>query len=99
MAKQIARPHSLGSCGQEVYSVKMVYHRGSPMRQRQISELNSTEANPVIFMHMKIDIFIGHAILFKHVVNLFLNEKSLRIERVDLQLASVIYVIFVFKRS
>ena len=67
------------------------------MLQRQISELNSTEANPVIFMHMKI--FIGHAILFKHVVNLFLNEKSLRIERMDLQLVSVIYVIFVFKRS
>ena len=97
MAKQIAKPHSLGSCGQEVYSVKMVYHRGIPLRQRQISELNSTEANPVIFMHLKI--FTGHAILFKHVVNLFLNEKSLRIERMDLQLASVIYVIFVFKRS
>ena len=69
------------------------------MLQRQISELNSTEANLVIFMHMKIDIFIGHAILFKHVVNLFLNEKSLRIQRMGLQLASVIYVIIVFKRS
>ena len=46
-------------------------------------------------MHMKIDIFIGHAVLFKHVVNLFFNEKSLRIVRVDLQLASMIYVIIV----
>ena len=50
-------------------------------------------------MHMKIDIFIGQAVLFKHVVNLFLNEKSLRIVRVDLQLASVIYIIIVFKDS
>ena len=50
-------------------------------------------------MHMKTDIFIGHAILIKHVVNLFSNEKSLKNERMDLQLASVIYVIIVFKRS
>ena len=46
-------------------------------------------------MHLKINIFIGHAILFKHVVNLFLNEKSLNIEGMDLQLASVIYIIIV----
>ena len=46
-------------------------------------------------MHLKINIFIGHAILFKQVVNLFLNEKSLRIEGMDLQLASVIYIIIV----
>ena len=38
---------------------------------------------------MKTDMFIGHAVLFKHVVDLFLNEKSLRIVRVNLQLASV----------
>ena len=39
---------------------------------------------------MKIDMFIGHTVLFKHVLNLFLNEKSLRIVRVNLQLASLI---------
>ena len=39
---------------------------------------------------MKTDMFIGHAVLFKHVVDLFLNEKSLRIVRVNLQLASLI---------
>ena len=44
-------------------------------------------------MHLKINIFIGHTILFKHVVNLSLNEKSLRIEGMNLQLASVIYII------
>ena len=46
-------------------------------------------------MHMKIDIFICHAVLFKHVVNLLLNEKSLRTVRVDLQLASVNYITIV----
>ena len=69
------------------------------MRQKQISELNSTEANPVIFHARENWYLYGHTVLFKHVVNLFLNEKSLRIVRVDLQLASVIYIIIVFKDS
>ena len=46
-------------------------------------------------MHMKFDVFLGHAVLFKHVVNLSSNEKSVRIVSVDLQLASVIYIIIV----
>ena len=50
-------------------------------------------------MHLKTDIFIGHAILFKHIVNLFSIEKSQNNKIMDFRLASVIYVIIVFKRS
>ena len=57
--------------------------------ETRISKLNSTETNPVIF-HVPENIFIGHAILFKH-VNLFLTEKSLRIEGMGLRLAFAIH--------
>ena len=42
--KRIAWSHFLGSCGEEV-----LYHRGSPMLQKQISKLTSTETNAAIF--------------------------------------------------
>ena len=88
--KHIARSHFLGSCRQDVLLRQAAISPREPhASETRISKLNSTETNPVIF-HVPENIFIGHAILFKH-VNLFLTEKSLRIEGMGLRLAFAIH--------
>ena len=50
MVKHIARSHFLGSCGQEVLLRQTAISPRQPhASETQISKLNSTETNPVIF--------------------------------------------------
>ena len=92
MVKHIARSHFLGHCGQEVLLRQTAISPRQPhASETQISKLNSAETNPVFFHTPEKDIFICHAILFKHVPNLFLSEKSLRMEGMVFQLPSVIH--------
>ena len=92
MVKHIARSHFVGYCGQEVLLRETAISPRQPQAsETQISKLNSSETNPVIFHTPEKNIFICHATLFKHVTNLFLSEKFLRIEGMVFQLPSVIH--------